>query len=429
MVAVNKHCRRSWRTISQWVKSSPIAWLLLVLLPYLQLIVLYCASGNEALEQQQAVLTAAEPRATLEQQRAWIDVEKYSEGFNQWRQSVGQLLALARATNATFVEPCIVNGRLTSCREANAVHPRLSDVFVVDHFLAPSADGAFPVMATEVQFDHIMQRRPTAEVQRHEAVGYPGDTAMDCYDGRRVSGLGPDCDPLRAFGAALQHNSTKTKILAFTVYRAGAVKFFGGKTLKEPTLTLHPKHDAAVNALLHRAKLTGRDFGVIHWRAEKKTADYVRCAELIVKTRDLMNDSNGTGVPFFLMSSINIDPEKRWISWQVRDKTIPVAIQSLRDHEFLLLDDLAAVNGSRYGIGGRVDLIYLAIWDLLLAEKAATFATCTRGCEKENEPCAQCNVLGAYAERAIEHRRTKGKDSFKCWPSLPEWKERFFSKA
>ena len=45
-------------------------------------------------------------------------------------QSVSEILIVAKALNATFVEPCIQGGRLTRCSEPHKV--KLSDVFSMD---------------------------------------------------------------------------------------------------------------------------------------------------------------------------------------------------------------------------------------------------------------------------------------------------------
>jgi len=215
-------------------------------------------------------------------------------------------------------------------------------------------------------------------------------------------------------------------VLAIKQYRSPGVVNFRGKNLQEikeipPLSTFHPKHEETVNTVLHRENLTTpegnpiRDFGLIHWRAEKKGMDYVRCAKLIAKSRDLMSNGTETKPSFFIMTSLNSDPKKMWSEArkEAANSNAPKALQMLtKEYGFLHFSELIAKNGT---IDDSVDVALLLVWDLILAEKASSFATCTGNCR--NKLCKQCNYLGSFAMLAIWHRESKNKQSMQCWPS------------
>ena len=61
------------------------------------------------------------------------------------------------------------------------------------------------------------------------------------------------------------------------------------------------------------------------------------------------------------------------------------------------------------------DPVETAAIDLILAEKASQFATCTkRDCTKT---CLECNYGGSFALLAIGMRTKQNKMSYSCWPN------------
>ena len=68
--------------------------------------------------------------------RIWIDVTRFAEGIAGWRTSLMEILQLARAINATIVEPCMTNGRLGSCFDHKVP---VSEIFDLSEAMKPSS--------------------------------------------------------------------------------------------------------------------------------------------------------------------------------------------------------------------------------------------------------------------------------------------------
>jgi hypothetical protein len=82
-----------------------------------------------------------------EHPRLWIYVSSWAEGMSSWIFSVSQMLVLAQSLNATFVEPCMKNGRLLPCGTNATV--KLTDIFDLQELikLHPS------IIASQQDFD------------------------------------------------------------------------------------------------------------------------------------------------------------------------------------------------------------------------------------------------------------------------------------
>jgi hypothetical protein len=59
--------------------------------------------------------------------------------------------------------------------------------------------------------------------------------------------------------------------------------------------------------------------------------------------------------------------------------------------------------------------IYVAL-DLIMSQKATTFATCTTKCYKSHRYCKKCNYAGNFALLAMKMRKSNHKESLECWP-------------
>jgi hypothetical protein len=169
-----------------------------------------------------------------------------------------------------------------------------------------------------------------------------------------------------------------------------------------------------VDSLLEKMGIShGSEYAVIHWRAERKSLDYMECAQGIMRARMAMN-MNNTNTNFVLISSLMTDPSLEWggAATMAANTTAPQAL------EFLLSDQNAfqkidsVLNGTE---APKESAIYVAL-DLIMSQKATTFATCTTKCYKSHRYCKKCNYAGNFALLAMKMRKSNHKESLECWP-------------
>jgi hypothetical protein len=176
------------------------------------------------------------------------------------------------------------------------------------------------------------------------------------------------------------------------------------------------------------------DFAIIHWRAEIPNMNYMECAERIVNAKDAMLLSSPKNAPRFLLMSSLSTSNSTGMQWggaqaMAPNATAQRALQYLmNDHGFSKIDQV-------FDQLDIHDWIIAAALDLILAQKATHFATCTRDCKGSwpNRDCLNCNHAGSFALTALQMRaaytnittnattttNTTG-TSYPCWPvSMP----------
>ena len=133
------------------------------------------------------------------------------------------------------------------------------------------------------------------------------------------------------------------------------------------------------------------------------------------------------------MSSIYQQEELQWgpsNSDRYKDENKLLAVQKLLDAGFYKMDmvlsppdddpsrqSLSIMNTTTSEVvAGTATRTRVAAWDLILAEKATAFSTCTKGCIVHDEVCSKCNHLGHFARFAMIRREAVNKTSQLCWP-------------
>jgi hypothetical protein len=344
--------------------------------------------------------------------RLWLHVNDVSEGMANWRIAIVELLLVAKQIGAAFVEPCIVQGRVTSCHKVKQNQVKLSDVFDLNKLRE-----VHPLIISQEDYEI-----GTADVApnnffvfcMHE--GNPSPATMCLRDGARLANF-YNTKINSILEQALQQQ--EPSIIEIHAYRKGGFakthlqqrteKLVNATLLQqslENNLHFHSKHYQHVASLLRKLSING-DYHVIHWRAELLHMDYQNCAEQLVKAKNLM--SRTVKAPTILISGLNQNPSYQWGGGGFTRAGSSLALRSLtEDHGFLKVD---TVNDKYVD-----DMIYLAVWDQIVAQNATDFATCTKAC-KAKRSCKACNYQGRFGEVAIQSRWNVGRTSHQCWPT------------
>ena len=384
----------------------------------------------------------------------WLDIVNYAEGIAGWKVSLLELLYLAQMVKggATLVEPCMVSGRLGSCGRQSE-HRRgipVSEIFDLDEYMTLSDDGSYPLMVPYYDYQRILL----------------GNTNMAKVCMAKNSKYAEKrCTKDASWIMEMKQNNIQRMledkgnqehfILHMEDYWKGGVYELGWqlgmyilndkqerfvKGMEIPpidvaTIPFHPKHEQFVDDLLQEGNITTNNFSVIHWRAEKKGMDFMRCARAIneakhillrkMKTNATVKEESSQQHKFVLMSSLNENEDMMWsgsrriVNSTANGTTLAQhALQYLlRENGFIKIDGLLEVQTKNSSYN---DLGMLAIYDLIIATKANNFATCTRdGCNKETKRlCDMCNHLGSFGRLAVSLREhhVDQRGSYECWP-------------
>ena len=239
-----------------------------------------------------------------------------------------------------------------------------------------------------------------------------------------------------------------------------------------PQLSFHPNHIQTVERILNRVNITAGndDFSVIHWRAEKVGMNYIDCAKAVLNAKIRMmeeeqqqqqHEEGGDGEvqqqqrSFILLTSLNYNASRMWTGSRnavQKTDTVKQALDMLlSDKQFISFDNLLSQEMEDSSSSSRQeeetnaqqqqqqqqqqqryyhDSGMLAIYDLILAIKSKTFASCARdesyGCDEvATQVCDMCNHIGKFGKLAISLRRkfnpiTSNGTSYGCWPQPKE---------
>ena len=351
-----------------------------------------------------AFLSAAEwSTGRMRSGRLWIHVKSFDEGLSGWRITLSEILVLARKLNGTLVEPCIHNGRLGSCREDSKV--RLRDVFNMtilesfhsyivpfEHFQNQTALGGAQ------HFTMCMQKSSPRSLCKK------GDSQFKKWHSREIE---QSIEASRDGHAVLE-------IEHFRKYAFNRMRYKGSllvqqslvTTVMDQYLVFLEEHHRTVDHLLQKMGIHG-GFAVIQWRGELENMDYLKCAQAVLNARQAMNLPNTS---FVLMSSLNTHKSLQWSGAK------RMAEKKSSAHEALSLLMNAGFYKLDSAIGTDVkDLVFLAVWDLIIAMKADSFATCS-DCSRFHF-CTKCNYQGKFMRLAMSLRKSVGKESLSCWPT------------
>ena len=398
----------------------------------------------------------------------WLDAITYAEGIAGWKTSLLELLYFAQKVNgggvggATLVEPCMTSGRLRSCGRYETRRVPVSEIFDLDEYMTHPSDGnggKYPVMASYDDYQSIVGNTTVAKTNvcmlHSKSLSYDkrctNDTSwimtmkqnnlqrmmdnsnqqhfilhMEDYWRGSVYELGWQ------LGMYIPNDKQERFVKGMEIPHKGV---FEGKTIP-----FHRKHVQLVDDLLQRANITNDNFSAVHWRADKKGMDFMRCARAVNEVKHIMlrkmmtnnatrKDEESSQHKFVLMSSLNENEGMMWSGSRnsiANGTTTPQqALHYLlhdHDNEFIKIDGLLETQAKKVV---HNNLGMLAIYDLIIATKANNFATCARdgktGCNGVTRRlCDACKHVGKFGCLATLLRREDGDrrgSSYECWPT------------
>lgn len=404
----------------------------------------------------------------IDRPHLWLDIITYAEGIAGWKTSLLELLYFTQKMNggATLVEPCMKSGRLQSCGgryETRGVP--VSEIFDLHKYMMmvpPSSDDRnstrqYPLLVSYDDYQKILGNTTAV-------------TTRVCIKGKCTKGTSQITRMKQNnLQRMMDKSNTEHFVLHMENYWRGSVyelgwqlgmyrpndkheRFVKGMEIPKKgvfegrTIPFHPKHVKFIDDLLQRANITTNNFSAIHWRAEKKGMDFMRCARAVNEAKHIMvrkmmmptNANNATMKEeeeamsqhkFVLMSSLNENEDMMWGGSRriANGTTSQRALQYLlHDNGFIKIDGLLEIQAKKSAYD---DPGMLAIYDLIIASKANNFATCARdgrnGCNKMTRRlCDSCNHVGKFGRLATSLRKKQRVDggghqgsSYECWPS------------
>jgi hypothetical protein len=363
--------------------------------------------------------------AAQQPQGLWIYVLSWEEGMSSWRRSFAEVLLVAKRMNGTLVLPCVKEGHLCTC-EGIPPNERIS---IGDIYDIQKLQEYRRHMATHEQFRAQTDVAHQSTICMH--MGNPRDV---CATNR--SSLKTDIPELNQ-AAAVAVNKSRRGISILKVHNFRKQAFFkvryNGKTLfSNPhsqidrivkQLEFRQEHYHRVDDFLARMNITTPNqktsYAAIQWRAEHPGMDYQKCAIAITRSRAIMSESGGVSMgDFVLISPLNLRPEMQWAIMTYKMELNPGEANAKSSALKLLLDSgfhkLDTVLMTEQGETIHGDQTLLAVWDLILVQRADSFASCY-GCQNTSI-CTHCNWMGNSARYALDLRSRVNKTSFTCWP-------------
>eukprot|EP01068_Selenidium_serpulae_P006321 Selendium_serpulae@DN4347_c0_g1_i1.p1 len=351
--------------------------------------------------------------------------ETYREGMANAMKRVSELLMIAKALNATYVEPCVSNGYLLSCQlpqerekpiptrnrlSKRKVTLRLGEIFDIERLKA-----YHPLIISHNEFYERTK----------------DNTTWYKFCPRQIRIFDQTCHSQSAIvvvqAAVEASNKGQRAVAQFTSlfmdawYRTDLNKTFYLVDLpgfRSRYFYFKQEHHDFVEKVLNIAGLGSNNFSLVHWRSERADEDYLTCARAVADAKDLMQANFTTlkekNEPFFVATSVTKSHNLAWNAG--KNKTtgpeIDAAVDFLLDeHHFLRFELLMIQQGREYR-----DKFFAAVYDLILAGKANKFATCVPGCVSKF--CIRCNYrLSNFSPLAVSFRRRDyHKQSLPCWP-------------
>jgi hypothetical protein len=347
----------------------------------------------------------------------WLHVDAISEGMANWRIGFVELLLVAKEIGAVLVEPCVQQGKVVSCHTiSNPKKLRVGQVFD----LAKLRRDIHPWIVSQEEYE-----ADTASVDRKNKFvfcmhhGSPSASVICIRNGGLLNNY-HSFEKNDALEQAVQQS--QPAVIEIHTYRKRGFTETKLGTSKHPLvnatllqqvldekLVFHPSHYEIVNGFLKQLGVDDNNYNVLHWRAELRGINYPACADKLVKSKDIMSQNNNS-IPTILISSLNQSPFLQWggVGSGASTRSSAPVLASLLSNGFLKLDSIKEK--------GVSDMLYLAIWDQILARGAAKFATCTKACNKK-QACSLCNYRGSFGEVVMGLRRRLGKESLTCWPT------------
>lgn len=351
-----------------------------------------------------------------ERAKIWFHAHKFWEGLAAQRITIEELLLKSKELNAWFVEPCIQGGRLLSCGllNQNEKYVKLGDVYDLDKL-----KEYYPKIASFETFAEIQAYDEYCvyyNVQRRKKIRYLckvnyGKLALS-HDQLTVSRI-----------AQMSGQGVQNVVLSLPQAERYMfdMKGNGNKDFKSKYYVFNPKqYEYVQEQILPALSLSKGEYSVIHWRAERIRTSHVTCAKAIIHAKEQMEKTLPKNHTFVLMTALRRKSMDKllWSDYRKRteekkpENDTELALQLLEESGFVSLE--AVIDPDKI-----LDSSLLATWDLIVAENAKEFSTCTRQglhqrCETRTR-CNLCNHLGNFSNWAIDLRRYQGKSSEECW--------------
>jgi hypothetical protein len=391
----------------------------------------------------------------------WFSVESWAEGISGWKTSLSHILVLAKAFNATLVEPTISRARLGRCyNEDKSNNHNMTTLF--DIFNRTLITNYHSKIVTCQQF-YTEQHRVSGENNKVIYVdvcwgkqgkcnnmvpsSHSREYSPELWQGLRTAVENPHTMVVLRFHDVWQNSMNNLILPTGGIQQLLVVddptsnknnkniegKVGGGSSSSIPNFAKHVAtkylhfKDSLVETL--ERKLRQHNIvthSIIHWRAEidetSSTLSYLDCAQAIVQARNAMmkvsssHHNKKTETTFFVMSSLS-STNNDLNSWggahrHAINTTVPQAWELLRKEGIMTFDESVLSNTT------FPDSIYYVVMDLILATKATMFSTCTKLCRRSeyNNICTKCNWIGKFAMMALEMRGNNVDGSLPCWP-------------
>lgn len=343
-----------------------------------------------------------------------IYVTKYHEGLSSWRIAVAELLTVARLTNASLAEPCVRHGRLSG--DCSGPSLRLREVFDVEQMkkiapiVSPDEAAAMRVNAT------------VAGVCMH--FGNPKDVCKPSIWGT-----------LQTCPANL---ANRAQVLEIDAYRRMGVMGITADMVDEAleAIMFSPTQIRLAADMVRRRAFDENDYIVYQWRSETKHQNLAKCVQNLVRSKETRFRRD---TPVLLVSDLTLEKGHQWGGIHRSDQgMIERALDELRAHNFTkIFDDRDAVDGAldiarasnittldgknAFTDLSKVDLVFPAIWDAVIASNAKVLATCS-GCQ--SRICKDCMWQGNYAGLILQLRNIRKRhqllpgfaQTLTCWP-------------
>ena len=358
----------------------------------------------------------------------FIHIGHYKDGLAAWRVEIIEILVLAKNLNATLVEPCISRGYLVSCgsrhegQQQSSTMVRLSDIVGIDLL-----QEYYPHIISHQHFSEMIMSRSAREFVfcNHYTFKDPIDRCL--YQNMSQPNFNKhqgEIEVIRQAAVSSTHELTLLHIAAWarggfhdaTLDGATLIPKKEVEHLVSTRLRFRREHAQFVDAFLrHALNSTSVGFHVIQWRPELPDVDFMDCAQRLVQLRnDRLSDTTGSAsTPTLLLSSIQVSSRFQWHDYtaSARGKNDSGALIYLLERGFVKLDYWLP----SYFLESVPDLIFLSVWDLVLAQKASKLVTCLGHCRVKRWACAQCHYRGLYSKTMVEMRKSWNKSSIDCW--------------
>ena len=342
----------------------------------------------------------------------------FGEGIGSWRIAMSELLALARVTNTTLVEPCVKNGRLGTGKCKAHGYP----------------------LRTVFDWDTMNSIARLMTLEEFENRTFTSSDVVCIHSGPPVTACGKLTSIHRTNETCPSALVQRAEVLYIHVYRRDGLWGIDKSHIDDvkARLTFAPVHTTIARHIVKQFGFDLNEYVAFQWRSETHHDQIQECAQALIDAKE-----KGLGIQgrVLLISDLTLDPAQMWGGIRrhgIRDQ-MAIVLDSLKEHNFTkpLLDDhfSGTIATTLWNLGeGKsvdpnflndvdkfngtwdIDMVFYGIWDSLIAANARKLATC-HNCP--HWPCADCMWQAHFVEMVIDLRNTISNqaDTHTCWPT------------